>query len=145
MFHNPNLFCFQLEQKRYINPEKPLPLTRTAPEFFEFGFQETDPKRVSAGRCTLRQAVQFISDHQQNPKEWTVERIANEFKLKQENVTNILDHYRMFSIHIATAPGDTKKLLFDPFMQKDADFSDLVESVKGSNFKSNPKKKEAEN
>lgn len=81
--------------------------------------------------------MQFISDHQQYPNEWTPERIASEFKLKQKNVNNILENYRMFSIQIAEQPGNTKKLLFDPFQQKDAKFSDLLEAAKGTAYKKN--------
>lgn len=99
-------------------------------EDFELGFQEPDLKKVSLGRCTLRQAIQFISDHQQKPDEWTAERISSEFKLKPDNVDNILEHFRMFAIHISKVDGNTKKILLDPFRNKD--FDEMITEVKGT-------------
>lgn len=96
---------------------------------FEYGFQEPDPSKVSKGKCTLRQAVQFISDHQEKPGEWTAEKIASEFKLKQESVNDILEHFRMFSVHIPKAEGKTKQVLIDPFrLKRNADeFNKILE------------------
>jgi hypothetical protein len=41
----------------------------------------------------------------------------------------------MFSVHVAKEPGKTKKLLFDPFQQKKANFKELVQSAKETDFK----------
>lgn len=64
--------------------EKPLPSDRGVTEDFEFGFQE--PEHVQIGRCTLRQAVKFIYDHQIQPELWTAEKIAKEYQLNSELV-----------------------------------------------------------
>lgn len=119
-------FIFQLEQKRYIDPEKPLPLIRTTPAEYDLGYHETDVKRVPRGKCTLRQAIKFISEHQQKPDEVTAEMIANEFKLKQETVGDILEHFRMFAIHIPIVEGKTKKFLIDPFDSKSKNFEKVL-------------------
>jgi ribonucleotide reductase alpha subunit len=120
-----------VDQKRYINPEKPLPLSRTAVPAFEMGYQEPDPKRVATGKITLRQAIKFISDHQTEPNEWTAERIAKEYKMKQENVENILENFRMFAIYIPKEEGKTKKFLIDPKQQKSTGFEALLDDLKG--------------
>lgn len=83
-------------------------------------------KRVPLGKCTLRQAIHFISEHQQKPDEVTAEKIANEFKLKQETVDDILEHFRMFAIHIPEVEGKTKKYLIDPFHSKSSDFEKVL-------------------
>ena len=124
---NLNPFNSQLEQRRQLNPDKPLPTARTQVEDFEYGYQEPDIKKVSLGKCTLRQAIQFISDHQEKPNEWTAARIADEFKLKQENVDQILEHFRMFQVHIPKTEGKTKKFLIDPFTKKTGNFDKLLE------------------
>lgn len=49
---------------------------------FEFGFQE--PSVIPLGRCTLRQALNFISDHQTDPQKWTAATIATEYQLDQQ-------------------------------------------------------------
>lgn len=133
----------QLEQRRQINPDKPLPLARGHVEDFELGYQEPDLRRVSRGKCTLRQAIQFISDHQQNPGEWTATRIANEFKLKQENVEQILEHFRMFQVHINKSEAKTvKKYLIDPFSSKTKNFDQLLAASTGKTNATTEKPKE---
>lgn len=74
----------QLNPIQKVDPTKPLPLNRKPPQETELGFQEII--KVSRGRCTLKQAIKFISDHQASPEEWTASKIANDYKLKQENV-----------------------------------------------------------
>jgi Uncharacterised protein family (UPF0240) len=133
ILHNLTKFLPQIEQKRQINPEKPLPLARGHVEDFELGYQEPDVKRVTRGKCTLRQAIQFISDYQQLPGEWNAERIATEYKMKQENVEQILEHFRMFQVHIPKGEqhGNVKKFLIDPFDGKTRDFDKLLEKSQG--------------
>ncbi|EDV94749.1 protein NDUFAF4 homolog [Drosophila grimshawi] len=75
-----------------------LPLERTTPDDFEYGYLE--PIRVAIGRCTLRQALQFINDHQLDPEEWTAKRIAEQYKLKEAHVDNILHYFKTFSVYI---------------------------------------------
>ncbi|KAH8328739.1 hypothetical protein KR074_004361 [Drosophila pseudoananassae] len=67
--------------------ERVLPKDRKTPEDFEYGYME--PTRVTPGRCTLRQALQFINDHQLDPESWPVNKIANEYKLKEPHVGTI--------------------------------------------------------
>lgn len=103
-----------------MDPERPLPLDRHAVDDFEYGFKE--PEKVALGRCTLRQAIKFISDHQSDSETWTAVKIANEYKLKETNVGkwknidsqnckifysffilftgNILNHFKTFQIYI---------------------------------------------
>ncbi|KAH8311249.1 hypothetical protein KR044_005214 [Drosophila immigrans] len=77
---------------------RPLPLQRTTPDDFEYGYLE--PERVASGRCTLRQALQFINDHQVDPDTWTAQKIANDYKLKQPHIENILHYFKTFSVYI---------------------------------------------
>ncbi|XP_034116032.1 protein NDUFAF4 homolog [Drosophila albomicans] len=78
--------------------ERPLPLERTTPDDFEYGYLE--PERVAHGRCTLRQALQFINDHQLDPETYTASKIANDYKLKQDHLENILYYFKTFSVYI---------------------------------------------
>ena len=126
MFHYLTL-NFQLEQKREIDPDKPLPTNRKTINDFELGYQEPDLQRIPLGKCTLRQAIKFISDHQQKPEEISAEKIAEEFKLKQQNVEHILEHFRMFAIHIPKEEGKTKKYLIDPFDTQSVGFEKMLE------------------
>ncbi|EDV42176.1 uncharacterized protein Dana_GF17139 [Drosophila ananassae] len=78
--------------------ERVLPKDRKTPEDFEYGYLE--PTRVTPGRCTLRQALQFINDHQLDPESWPVNKIANEYKLKEPHVENILHYFKTFNVYI---------------------------------------------
>lgn len=63
--------------------EKPLPIKRTT-DFFELGYKES--KIIPVGRVSLMQAMKFITDHRSNSSEWTVEKIANEYRLNMNVV-----------------------------------------------------------
>lgn len=65
-----------------------LPTNRSIQEEYEYGFQE--PEYVPEGHCTLRQAMKFVYDHQIEPKYWTAERIASEYKMNSELVGLLL-------------------------------------------------------
>ncbi|XP_076174519.1 NADH dehydrogenase [ubiquinone] 1 alpha subcomplex assembly factor 4 [Ptiloglossa arizonensis] len=74
-------------------PPKPLPLDRTRTPVFEFGFYEV--QEIPEGKCSLRQALAFIVKHNKNPAEYTVEKIALEYKLDKQLTANILDYFRI--------------------------------------------------
>lgn len=124
---------FQLEQRRIINPERPLPLNKKYVSDFEFGFKETEVTKVAPGKCTLRQAIQFLTDNQLKPEVWTAEKIAAELNLKLDNVESILEHFRMFQVHIPEKKeGNTKQFLIRPFKDHGSkeDFDKLLEGSK---------------
>lgn len=93
----------EIQQK---NPDRPLPMYRMQPEDFEYGFKE--PDQVPYGRVTLRKALEFLSAYQSNPNEVTPEKIAEEYKLKLEDVNNALKYFKTFEIFLPatkTAPA----------------------------------------
>lgn len=49
---------------------------------FALGYKDVD--RVPPGKVSLLQAINFISKHQTNPEEWTIEKIAEENKIKPD-------------------------------------------------------------
>lgn len=67
------------------NPDRPLPQYRGAVEPGEFGFAE--PTRVPLGKITLRNALQFITNHQADPRSVTAKTIATEHSLSEETVS----------------------------------------------------------
>jgi len=66
------------------SPNRPLPHNRIAPAMPEFGFEE--PEVVAEGKVTLRQAIKFISDHQEDPSKWSRNNISQHYKLDAEVV-----------------------------------------------------------
>ncbi|KAH8271334.1 hypothetical protein KR018_007165 [Drosophila ironensis] len=75
-----------------------LPADRKTPQDFEYGYKE--PAHITPGRCTLRQALKFINDHQLEPETWTAKKIAEEYKLKEPHVDNILLYFKTFNMYI---------------------------------------------
>lgn len=70
---------------------KALPVNRSPHAPFEYGVHE--PKEVPHGKCTLRQALAFITQHKTNPTECTPESIAQEYHLNKQIVENILKYF----------------------------------------------------
>lgn len=83
---------------------------------FEYGFME--PSRVTPGRCTLRQAMQFITDHNSDPEKWTRQKIAEEYKLKEENVGELVHGRSM--IRTPEYLGASRRDKVDAFLFKAA-------------------------
>lgn len=52
----------------------------------EYGFKMPEEGKVTRGKCTLQQALQFLGDHQGDPKLWNTQKISEDFKLKEEVV-----------------------------------------------------------
>lgn len=75
---------FQFSSKPDSNPSRPLPLDRKHVEEFEYGTKE--PANVPIGKVTLRMALEFLTKHQNDPKEFTVKKIADDYSLSEEKV-----------------------------------------------------------
>ncbi|XP_018323334.1 protein NDUFAF4 homolog isoform X2 [Agrilus planipennis] len=73
-------------QKQPQNPNRPLPTSRTPAGDFEYGFHE--PREVPPGRVTLKNALQFINNHQLDPKNYTSTKIALQYNLPEETSTS---------------------------------------------------------
>lgn len=100
-----------VEQKRVVNPNRPLPTSTKPVGFFELGFKETDSDKIPPGKCSLRQAVKFIEDYKMNPEVWTKEKIASEYKLNPVDVENVLEHFQLFMVSIPPKGEEKKKIL----------------------------------
>lgn len=96
-----------LEQKRNINPERPLPTSKEFVGFFELGYKE--PEYITPGKCTLKQLLQFLGDHRLHPDEWTPEKIALHYELKLEDVKNLLEYYKLFALYVPEKADEKKR------------------------------------
>lgn len=93
-----------------IDTDKPLPLDRKTPENFEYGYKESD--KVPRGKVSMRNVLEFLSDNHTNPQEFTASKIAADYHLKEEYVKDILENYKMLSLHIGD-PKNFKQLKRD--------------------------------
>ncbi|XP_049826975.1 protein NDUFAF4 homolog [Schistocerca gregaria] len=85
---------------------RPLPQSRKAVESPEFGFEE--PAMIPRGRFSLRQALQFITLHQENPKEKTPALLAKEYNLDPVIMEKILTYYKTFEVYIPETKGKSR-------------------------------------
>lgn len=91
------------KEKRNQSEDRPLPQDRRQHEDFDFGLKE--PDKVPYGRTTLRHAINYISSHQANPEEITASKIAFEYKLKEEDVENILKYFKTYEVYVPASKG----------------------------------------
>ncbi len=64
----------------------------------DFGYHE--PEQITAGRCSVRQALKFLDDHQVNPDTHTATKIAEDYTLDAEKVKHVLQHFKMFQVQV---------------------------------------------
>ncbi|ERL92033.1 protein NDUFAF4 homolog [Dendroctonus ponderosae] len=101
-----------IEPPKRIDPTRPLPQDRQQPEEFLFGHKE--PDRIPVGKTTLRQVLKFVSYHQGDPKVHNVKQIAEEHKLSEDLVRNILKYYRVFEVYMPIEKGKTNAKFAGP-------------------------------
>ncbi|XP_046374316.1 NADH dehydrogenase [ubiquinone] 1 alpha subcomplex assembly factor 4-like [Haliotis cracherodii] len=90
---------------------RPKPESRDKLEDPEFGFLE--PERIPAGRTSIRQAMQFITQHQSAPQDYKSSQIAHEYKLDEVHVQQILKYFQTFHMHLPKALLDKHPKLMD--------------------------------
>lgn len=98
-----------------ININRPLPADTKRQPDSDYGHLE--PEYVTPGKVTLRQAIQFISDHKTEPKKWSLPKLVDTYKLKDEDMFNVLHYFTAFNLHVP----DPKKTKFiaNPDRKKD--------------------------
>lgn len=106
-------------------------MNRKPVDDFELGFLEANVKDLNPGYVSLRQVIQFLSDHQNNPTEWTAQRISDEFKLDRSKADNILEHFKPFQIHISHANNKAQSVLIQSIKENILLGSDKTESKSG--------------
>ncbi|CAD5112038.1 DgyrCDS1287 [Dimorphilus gyrociliatus] len=96
-----------------VEPEKMPEITAAKPGLPQDRRRHTDPEfgfiapvKVREGKCTLKQAVQFISLHSTDPVKHSAESIAKEYKLDENVVRNILLYFRALDLYV---PEDDSK------------------------------------
>lgn len=99
------------DQTQYEYPEEKLekdksklPQERHASELPLHGF--ADPVTVPKGKLALKDAIQFISQHAQDPQVFNSELIAEAHQLDQKDVENILKYFKLFQLHVPTEQYD---------------------------------------
>ncbi|XP_076629008.1 NADH dehydrogenase [ubiquinone] 1 alpha subcomplex assembly factor 4 [Colletes latitarsis] len=99
---------------------KPLPQEKSDYVESDDGFR--DPVVVPEGKCSLRQALNFLRKYKEKFPEYTVEQIALEYKLDKQVAANIVEHFRVPETkHINTInryPATSVKKLLEEMKSK---------------------------
>ncbi|XP_029168206.1 protein NDUFAF4 homolog isoform X2 [Nylanderia fulva] len=80
-----DVFVTSTDPEKVIEPTKEsrsLPQNRHAPDEFIFDFYE--PTMIPVGKCSMKQAMQFIWDHQHDPVTYNSEHIAAGYKIDKK-------------------------------------------------------------
>ncbi|XP_026499384.2 protein NDUFAF4 homolog [Vanessa tameamea] len=113
------------KEKQQKGLERPLPQNRGLVPDFDFGLME--PAKIPYGKTTLRHAIDYISSHQVNPEEVTAAKIAHEYKMKEEDVENILKYFRTYDVYLPetkqapavfAGPSELRKQLYKSDVKK---------------------------
>ncbi|KAG5672583.1 hypothetical protein PVAND_002699 [Polypedilum vanderplanki] len=119
----------EVDQKRNLNPERPLPTNKEFVGYFELGYKESD--FITPGKVTLKQIIQFLGDYQLHPDEWTVERIALEYKLSLEDAADMVEYYKLFALQLPKSDEKNKRKLLKSEAHYDTrNFNEMLKKVK---------------
>ncbi|XP_066149730.1 protein NDUFAF4 homolog [Euwallacea fornicatus] len=103
-----------IEKLTNKNPNRPLPQDKSQPEEFVFGHKEPESTNIPPGKTTLRNVLQFMSNHQSEPLKYTAKSIAMQHNLDEELVKQILKYYRVFEIYLPVEKTNTKATFAGP-------------------------------
>jgi len=99
-----------------IGGHRKLPEERTRPPEFEYGTME--PGKIRPGRCSIRQALTFLTEHRRDPDEvGSAVSIARRYNLDAKRVDSVLSHFGVFDVQ------NPKSLTEGRSDKKDAQFS----------------------
>ncbi|XP_050575128.1 protein NDUFAF4 homolog [Bombus affinis] len=88
---------------------RPLPVDRSQYSLDEF----YEPLVPQKGKCTIKEVVTFLTKHQENKVEYSIERISQKYQIDKQTVENILTSYKLF--HVMT---DVKQLKIEEGKKK---------------------------
>jgi len=75
-----------------------LPTNRSKLADDEFGYLE--PEVIRPGRCSVRQALQFIGDHYVDSSTHTVTSISKQYNLDKESVERVIKYFHVFNVQM---------------------------------------------
>jgi len=94
-----------------VTKKQNLPLDRAKAADDEFGY--TEPQVIRPGRCSIRQALEFIGDHYQDSTSHSAALIAKQYNLDSQRVEHVLRHFHVFHVQMPrqnAASADTSAL-----------------------------------
>lgn len=74
-----------MDIKQEQNPNRPLPVDRKQVQPFLYGIQQ--PKKVSLGKTTLGDALEFLTKYQGDPKNYNAKKISEQYFLAEDTVS----------------------------------------------------------
>ena len=95
---------YEYTEEKLEKDKSKLPQERHASELPLHGF--ADPVTVPKGKLALKDAIQFISQHAQDPQVFNSELIAEAHQLDQKDVENILKYFKLFQLHMPVEQYD---------------------------------------
>ncbi|XP_017882531.1 protein NDUFAF4 homolog [Ceratina calcarata] len=87
----------QDEPSEVLTSTRPLPQNRSRPPPNLYnGMYDHKTPSSAAGKCSLKNAIQFINNHQQDPEKYTIENISQTYKLDKKVVEDIITNFKLF-------------------------------------------------
>ncbi|XP_025263488.1 protein NDUFAF4 homolog [Camponotus floridanus] len=126
-----DVFVTSTDPQEAIEPMREprlLPQNRITPEYSLDFFE---PTMIPAGKCSLKQILEFIMQHKHDPVTYNSENIAVEYKIDKKIVDDILKHFKLYTTAESsqTLIDDSFQEMFDDAM-KEKKRRDLLEKEK---------------
>ncbi|XP_013778788.1 protein NDUFAF4 homolog [Limulus polyphemus] len=86
------------ENVQEVEEKRLLPQDRKPQDQPEYGFME--PTRIPPGKVKIRQALEFITNYNSDPQQWTVGIIAKEHNMNNTDVEHIVKYFKTFQLYI---------------------------------------------
>ena len=81
-----------------VSKTRPLPQNTDAVEESEFGYLE--PAVPITGKCSIKEAMQFISEYQKAPQENTLNALSEKYQMDIPVMSNITTHFQMLNVQM---------------------------------------------
>ena len=121
-----SLFIFEAieHDPRKATSQRDLPLNRTAVPETEFGF--TEPAKVRPGKVTLKQAMEIMSFHQEDPATYGPALLAEMYHCREADMDALLRHFRLFTLYLPKTKKSDEKTMSYSQVSVSNDSDDLV-------------------
>uniref|UniRef100_T1IZL8 NADH dehydrogenase [ubiquinone] 1 alpha subcomplex assembly factor 4 n=1 Tax=Strigamia maritima TaxID=126957 RepID=T1IZL8_STRMM len=87
--------------------KRKLPKTRGAYSDPEYGFFE--PEVIPTGKISMRQAIELLIRHQDDPDKWTAQMVAKEYKLDLVLTQQMLLYFRAYEMWMPPKKAGSKR------------------------------------
>ncbi|XP_070159887.1 protein NDUFAF4 homolog [Polyergus mexicanus] len=111
-----DVFVTSTDPQEVIEPARePRLLPQNRHMIDEYAFNFLEPTTIPVGKCSLKQVLTFLSQHEDDPLTYSSKNIAAEYKIDKKVVDDLLKHFKLY----VTKPiiPKSEEVLEDPIQE----------------------------